>query len=201
MLRPSQVSAAACAWRRARTSSCVPATVQAPAVLQALNTQPTYPVITRVYPSAHDRKLSSMHLSSHKKQPAIESVYLGIPRNQAVACEECDSVTRAVNARCGVCKSEAITWISSVVPGHPRPPEPPAAMGIPVHARNLPEESASLFPAVLQFLSRLLLPFVQPSHKPRVQSVWEERQRAFEEMLAIPTVLRECDSFRNHPAA
>jgi len=142
-----------------------------------------------------------MHLSRHKKQPAIESVYLGIPRDQAVACEECDSVTRAVNARCGVCKSEAITWISSVVPGHPRPPEPPAAMGIPVHARNLPEESASLFPAVLQFLSRLLLPFVQPSHKPRVQSVWEERQRAFEEMLAIPTVLRECDSFRNHPAA
>lgn len=75
-------------------------TVEAPAVLLALNTQPTYPLITRVYPKAHDRKLRSMHLSRHKKQPAIESLYLGIPRDQAVACEECDSVTRAVNARC-----------------------------------------------------------------------------------------------------
>ena len=177
-------------------------TVEAPAVLLALNTQPTYPLITRVYPKAHDRKLRSMHLSRHKKQPAIESLYLGIPRDQAVACEECDSVTRAVNARCGVCRSEAITWISSVVPGHPRPPEPPAAMGIPAHARNLPEDSESLFSAVLQFLSRLLMPDGPPLRKSRAAwSAWEEKQRALEEMLAIPTVLRECDGFRNHPAA
>ena len=143
-----------------------------------------------------------MHLSRHKKQPAIEPVYVGIPRNQAVACEECDKVTRAVNARCGICKSEAITWISSVVPGHPRPPEPPAAMGIPAHARNLQDDSVSFFPAVLRFFSWLLVPDSRPLRRARDSwTVWEEKQLALEELLAIPTILREGDGLRNHPAA
>ena len=75
MLRPSQVSAAACAWHRARTSSCVPATVQAPAVLQAPNTQPTYPLITRVYPKAHDQKVE-FHASFKSQETTGDRVCL-----------------------------------------------------------------------------------------------------------------------------
>jgi len=47
-----------------------------------------------------------------------------------------------------------------------------------------------------------LMPDGQPLRKSRAAwSAWEEKQRAIEEMLAIPTVLRECDGFRKHPAA
>ncbi|MGB8479321.1 MAG: hypothetical protein WCE63_10825 [Acidobacteriaceae bacterium] len=75
-------------------------------------------------------------------------------------------------------------------------------MGIPAHARNLQNDSVSFFPAVLRFFSWLLMPDPQPIRKARGSwSAWEEKQLALEELLAIPTVLRECDGLRNNPAA
>jgi hypothetical protein len=139
-----------------------------------------------------------MHLSSHTKQPAIDTVYLGIPLIEAVVCENCNAVTKVVNARCGICKSEAITWVTSVVPGHPRPPRPLAAVGIPSYELKPSNESVSLLPPVLRFLSWLFMPLDQPSRKPDVD--WlalENDQRDLEKKLAIPTFLRE----RDHPAA
>ena len=147
-------------------------------------------------------KVISMFLSRHRKQPQIAPVYHGIPRSEAVVCDECNTTTKAINARCGTCKSEAITWISAFVPGRPEPPDPPAAQVLPIPVPDTQEEDTSLFPDFLQLVFRLVKPPAHPHRKPAFNwEIWTEEQNSLKAKLAIPTLIRERASFRSHTAA
>jgi hypothetical protein len=63
-----------------------------------------------------------------------EANFLSIPAEKAVYCENCETVSNSANGRCGVCGSEAITNLLSLIDGPPPGPESgpaPAAHVIP----------------------------------------------------------------------
>lgn len=147
-------------------------------------------------------KVILMLLSRHRKQPRMETVYLGIPRNEAVVCDTCNTITRAVNARCGLCSSEAVVWVSSVVPGRPVPPDPPAARVHPLRSKDVQDHGFMLFPNILKLAFRTILPTTQPNrYSDHDWPAWTARQHAIEEMLSIPTIIRERASLSKQPAA
>jgi hypothetical protein len=51
-----------------------------------------------------------------------EPKFVSIPVEQAIYCENCETVSNSSNSRCGVCGSEAITRLSKLIGGTPDGP-------------------------------------------------------------------------------
>lgn len=139
-----------------------------------------------------------MFLSRHKTRSYPAPVYLGIPRHEAVVCEACNLTTKAVNARCGACHSDAVSWVSSIVPGRPKPPSPTAALvSIPI----LYPAEHSIFQDLLLLVFRLLKPSYKSSSPVLDWDNWTKARLEIEEKLAVPAILRSSNTLHNHPAA
>jgi hypothetical protein len=56
-----------------------------------------------------------------------EPNFVSIPVEQAVYCENCETVSNSRRDRCGVCGSEAILALAAMIGGPPPSPGPGAA--------------------------------------------------------------------------
>lgn len=64
-----------------------------------------------------------------------EPQFVSIPVEQAVYCENCETVSNSSNSRCGVCGSEAISRLALLigrVPDDPGPGPAPACGIVPI---------------------------------------------------------------------
>jgi len=65
-----------------------------------------------------------------------EPCFVSIPVEQAIYCENCETVSNSTRRRCGVCGSEAIFSLATLIDGPPSGPNSgpaPANCIVPVH--------------------------------------------------------------------
>jgi hypothetical protein len=64
------------------------------------------------------------------KMLRTEANFFSIPVEQAIYCENCETVSNSARRRCGVCGSEAIFSLTTLIDGPPPGPSAgPAAAG------------------------------------------------------------------------
>jgi hypothetical protein len=57
------------------------------------------------------------------KMLRTEPNFVSIPVEQAIYCENCQTVSNSVRRRCGICGSEAIFSLTSLIDGPPSGPD------------------------------------------------------------------------------
>ncbi len=64
------------------------------------------------------------------KMLRTEANFVSVPVEQAIYCENCETVSNSTRRRCGVCGSEAIFSLTTLIDGPPPGPSAgPAAAG------------------------------------------------------------------------